>query len=127
MPNVALIQISVSDLDHAIAWYQEVLGFELSKEHYHHPVAVDLVHQGCRLLLHVAERPATIDYPNASQTLICLGTEDIRRSMAELKSKGVLLLHDEPQEFPGGLFCAFKDPFGNVHELVELRNYSITR
>jgi len=121
MPNIALIQISVSDLDLAIKWYQEVLGFELSKEHYHHPVAVDLVHQGCRLLLHIADRKAKIDYPHVSQTLICLGTGDIRRTIAELKSKGVKVLHDEPKKFPAGLFCAFKDPFGNVHELVELR------
>ena len=121
MPHVCMIQISVSDLDEAIEWYTKTLGFEISKEHYHHPVAVDLIHGGIRLLLHKADRPTTIDYPNVSQTLICIETDDIVKKMDDLKQQGVELLHETPQDFPAGKFTAFRDPFGNVHELVELR------
>jgi catechol 2,3-dioxygenase-like lactoylglutathione lyase family enzyme len=122
MLRVALVQINVSDLDEAIAWYRDVLGFRISKEHYHHPVAVDLVHEGCRLLLHRVERPARIDYPNVAQTLICFETDDIAATMDSLRHSGAELLHDAPQPFPAGLFAAFRDPFGNVHELVETRS-----
>ncbi len=122
MPKVCIIQINVSDMDQAIEWYCSALGFEVSKEHYNYPVAVDLVHQGCRLLLHNADRPASIDYPKVAQTLICIQTEDIASSMDDLKGKGAELIHETPQKFPGGLFAAFRGPFGNVHELVEFRS-----
>lgn len=122
MPRVRIIQINVSDLDQAIEWYQKTLGFEVSKDHYHYPVAVDLVHQGCRLLLHIADKPTHIDYPNVAQTLICIQTDDLTSSMDDLKRKGVEFIHEKPQNFPGGVFAAFKDPFGNVHELVEFRS-----
>ena len=122
MLKVALVQINVSDLDEAIAWYREVLGFTVAKEHYHHPVAVDLVHQSCRLLLHRAEQPAQIDYPNVAQTLICFETDNIAATLDSLRHSGAEVLHDDPQPFPAGLFAAFRDPFGNVHELVEFRS-----
>lgn len=119
MLKVAMVQINVPDLDQGIAWYRDVLGFEVAKEHYHYPVAVDLVHDGCRLLLHRTERLADIDYPNVAQTLICLQTDDITATMESLRRWGVDLLHDVPQPFPAGLFAACRDPFGNVHELVQ--------
>jgi lactoylglutathione lyase len=122
MPHVCMIQISVSGLDKAIEWYSKILGFEISKEHYHHPVAVDLIHDGIRLILHIADKPTTIDYPNVSQTLICISTDNIVKKMDDLRRRGVELLHDTPQDFPAGKFIAFRDPFGNVHELVELKS-----
>lgn len=97
------------------------MGFEISKEHYHYPVAVDLIHEEIRLLLHKVTKPTNIDYPNTAQTLICIQTDDITASLRDLKSKGVELIHEAPLEFPAGLYAAFKDPFGNVHELVEFR------
>jgi len=121
MPNVCMIQISVSDLDKAIDWYCQTLGFEVSKEHYYHPVAVDLIHQGCRLLLHKVDKPARIDYPNVVQTLICIETDDIHKSINDLKNKGVELIHKTPQSFPAGMYIGFRDPFGNVHELIEFK------
>ncbi len=122
MLQVYLIQINVTDMDKAIDWYTNVLGFKLSKQHYYYPIAVDLVHEGTRLILHRADKPANIDYPNVAQTLICMQTEDIKASLKDLKSKGVELIHETPLEFPMGLYAAFRDPFGNVHELVEIRS-----
>lgn len=122
MPKVCIIQINVSNIDQAMEWYCKTLGFEVSKEHYHYPIAVDLIHQGCRLLLHKAEKPTHIDYPNVAQTLICIQTDDIISSMNELRSKGVEFIHETPQDFPAGIYAAFRDPFGNVHELVEFRS-----
>jgi catechol 2,3-dioxygenase-like lactoylglutathione lyase family enzyme len=123
MPKVCMIQIGVSDMDQAIEWYCNRLGFEISKEHNYYPVAIDLVHEGTRLLLHKAAKSTHIDYPNIAQTLICIQTNDIAASLDDLKSKGVELIHKTPLDFPAGKYAAFKDPFGNVHELVEFFNY----
>ncbi len=120
MPKIGIIQIGVTDLDRATQWYCEKLGFVTSEKCDLLPVAVELEHEGCRLLLHRAEKPAVIDYPNVAQTLICFQTDDIRKTLAELKRKDVELIHETPERFPEGLFAAFRDPFGNVHELVEL-------
>jgi catechol 2,3-dioxygenase-like lactoylglutathione lyase family enzyme len=116
-----MVQINVTDLDEAIEWYKNTLGFELSKENYHHPVAVDLINEGNRLLLNIAEKTAKIDYPKDVQTLICFQTNDILATIDHLQNMGVDLIHQNPQKFPGGLFAAFRDPFGNVHELVEFQ------
>ncbi|UCF07164.1 MAG: VOC family protein [Thermoplasmata archaeon] len=121
MVRVGIIQISVPDMDRGIEWYCDVLGFKVASEHYNYPVAVDLVHEGCRLLLHRTSKAAQIDYPNVAQTLICIQTDDIITSMNDLKDKDVELVHESPQKFPAGLYAAFKDPFGNVHELVEFK------
>lgn len=121
MPKVCMIQINVSDMDQAIEWYCNILGFEVSKEHNYYPVAVDLIHQGIRLLLHKVVKPTHIDYPNVAQTLICIQTDDITASLNDFKNKGVELIHKTPLNFPAGKYAAFKDPFGNVHELVEFR------
>jgi len=122
MPKICIIQINVSDLDKAMDWYCKTLGFEISKEHYNYPVAVDLIHEGCRLLLHKADKPTHIDYPDVAQTLICIQTDNIIANMNDLKSKGVELIHETSQNFPDGLYIAFRDPFGNVHELVEFKS-----
>lgn len=122
MLEIAMNQINVTNLDEAIKWYTEALGFKVSKEHYYPPRAVDLVQQGSvRLLLYQVDTPAEIDYPNAAQSLIIFRTKDLRSTMEKLKEKGVEFVYPEAKEFPAGSFTAFKDPFGNVHEIVQLK------
>jgi hypothetical protein len=41
--------------------------------------------------------------------------------MAEMQAKGAEFITTEPQDIDVGRFVAFRDPFGNVHELIELR------
>jgi len=38
-----------------------------------------------------------------------------------MKSKGVEFVFSEPRKINVGRFVAFRDPFGNVHELIELK------
>ncbi|MFX1506251.1 MAG: VOC family protein [Promethearchaeota archaeon] len=120
MLEIAMNQINVTNLEEAIAWYTEVLGFELSKEHYYPPQAVDLIQKGgIRLLLYKVQKNTKIDYPNQAQSLIIFRTIDLKQIIKELTDKGVEFLYSEVKEFPAGIFTAFKDPFGNVHEIVE--------
>jgi catechol 2,3-dioxygenase-like lactoylglutathione lyase family enzyme len=122
MLEIAMNQINVTDLEEAITWYTEILGFELSKEHYYPPRAVDLVQKGkIRLLLYQVEESRKINYPNEVQSIIIFKTDNLSQTMDELTSKGVEFVHPEAVEFPAGLFNAFKDPFGNYHEIVQLK------
>jgi catechol 2,3-dioxygenase-like lactoylglutathione lyase family enzyme len=121
MLEIAMNQINVTDLDKAIEWYTEKLGFEVSKDHYYPPQAIDLIQKGpIRLLLYKVEKNAKIDYPNVSQSVIIFQTKDLKKTMKVMKEKGVELVYPEAVKFPAGLFNAFKDPFGNFHEIVQL-------
>ncbi|NHJ38472.1 MAG: hypothetical protein FK731_00460 [Asgard group archaeon] len=121
MLEIAMNQINVTDLDKAIKWYTEKLGFEVSKDHHYPPQAVDLVQKGpIRLLLYKVEKSVQIDYPNVNQSIIIFQTKDLIKTMKIMKEKGVELIYPEAVKFPAGLFNAFKDPFGNVHEIVQL-------
>ena len=48
-------------------------------------------------------------------------TDDLKKKMKEFQEKGVEFIHPEVVQFPAGLFNAFKDPFGNVHEIVQFK------
>ncbi len=118
--EIAMNQINVSDLNKAIKWYTETLGFEVSQDHHYPPRAVDLVQKGnIRLLLYQVEKDTVIDYPNQAQSVIIFKTDKLIETMNTLKEKGVNFLYEEALRFPAGLFNAFKDPFGNVHEIVQ--------
>jgi predicted enzyme related to lactoylglutathione lyase len=121
MPKVFVTQINVSDMDKAIDFYCNKIGFEVyAKEYY--PQIVQLSHEGIPLILNKVAKSTNIDYPNDAQTLIYIQTDNLEASLKDLKSKGVELIHDSPQDCPVGVYAAFKDPFGNVHELVEFRS-----
>jgi catechol 2,3-dioxygenase-like lactoylglutathione lyase family enzyme len=113
-------QINVTDLNEAIKWYTEILDFEVSKDHYYPPQAVDLVQKGdIRLLLYKVEKLRVVDYPNQTQSVIIFKTDNLEKTMDDLKAKGVIFIYNEAVTFPAGLFNAFRDPFGNVHEIVQ--------
>ncbi|MBP9709093.1 MAG: VOC family protein [Oligoflexales bacterium] len=121
MYKVCVNQINVHNIDEAIIFYTEKLGFEItSKEMYPH--IVPLKNDGIYLLLSQGEKPTTIDYPKQAQSLINFQTDSLSTTMETLKDRGVEFLHAEPQQCPVGVFAAFRDPSGNVHEFVEFQN-----
>ncbi|MFX0114744.1 MAG: VOC family protein [Candidatus Hodarchaeota archaeon] len=122
MLEIAMAQINVTNLDEAIEWYTKFLGFEVSQDHYYPPKAVDLIQKGSiRLLLYQVEKPTKIDYPNQAQSLIIFRTDDLEKKMNDLTKQGVEFIYANPMEFPAGIFNAFKDPYGNIHEIVEFK------
>jgi len=120
MPKVCVIQINVSDMDQAVDFYCNKLGFEVASRKYY-PDIVDLVHEGVPLILNKVANQTQIDYPDVAQTMINIETDDLAPTLNSLKEKGVELIHQTPQKCPVGVYAAFKDPFGNVHELLEFR------
>ncbi|MYL55322.1 hypothetical protein GLW08_18585 [Pontibacillus yanchengensis] len=122
--RICVINIYVSDLDFAIEWYREVLNLNISDENNNYPIAVDLeTDNDLRLLLHKAEKDTQVDVWRESSTILTFEVPNIREKIKDLTEKGVKLMNEEPQWHPdGGERIAFKDPFGNVHELAELRS-----
>src|SRR5262245_26807652 len=124
MLSVYIVQLNVVGLEAGIDWYTKVLGFKVSSENnfLHDGTTVQLEHdQGFRLILHNAENPANIDYPADVQTMVVWETKDLVGTLKDMKSKGVEFIFSEPQQINVGCFVAFRDPFGNVHELIELK------
>ena len=120
MLRVSVIQINVSDMDVAIDFYCNTLGFAVrSREAY--PNVVVLEDPGMTFLLYRVEKPTKIDYPNVAQTLVNFETTNLVASLDKLRRKGVDFIHSTPQACPVGVYAAFRDPFGNVHELLEFQ------
>lgn len=120
MPRICVIQINVTDMDAAIDFYCNKLGFQVrSKDHY--PQIVKLDHDPIPFLLFKVNRAARIEYPFVAQTLINIETEDLRTTLERLKHQGVTVLSAEPQSCPVGIYAAIQDPAGNVLELLEYK------
>jgi predicted enzyme related to lactoylglutathione lyase len=116
MSRVCAISIYVKELHEATKFYSEVMDLKVKKEL---PYLVLLDHDGADLVLCPTEDPAAINYPNQSAVVLGFQTKNLGERIKELQAKGVALIHSTPQDFPGGNFVAFRDPSGNVHELLE--------
>ncbi len=122
-PKVYNVSIVVTDIDKAVDFYSNKLDFDILSIKYYPPV-IPLRTAGIvsNIALHEsAKKTATIVYPNSTQTFLVIEVEDIGCAMNSLKAKGVEFIHEVPQKAAVGLYAAFKDPFGLVHELLELR------
>ncbi|HEX9563489.1 MAG TPA: VOC family protein [Gemmatimonadaceae bacterium] len=117
MPHIAAISIYVDDMDKAIAFYRDTLGFGVRARPV--PFITELEHDGTALILCQAEQPSPMEYPVSGGTVIGIAETDIAARARELAASGVDLIHTSPQDFPGGQYIALRDPAGNVVELLE--------
>jgi predicted enzyme related to lactoylglutathione lyase len=120
MYKICVNQINVHNIDEAIDFYTEKLGFEIGSRDLY-PNLIPLKNAGVYLILSRVEHPTIIDYPNQAQSLINFQTDDLAFTIESLRNKGVKFFHDKPQPCPVGVFAAFKDPSGNVHEFIEFK------
>ena len=116
MGQVCTISIYAKDLIEARKFYAQVLGLKVKKEL---PYLVVLENDGTDLVLCAAEEDATVSYPNQAAVVLGFPTEDLEKSIEDLRKHNVGLIHSSPQDFPGGKFVAFRDPSGNVLELLQ--------
>jgi len=118
MGKVCAISIYAHDLEKAAEFYSGVLGLQVKHKM---PYVVVLDHDGVDLVLCQSEKATPSSYPAGSGVVLGFPTPSLGDSIKALKSKGVGMVHDAPQDFPGGQFVAFRDPSGNVHELLEFK------
>jgi lactoylglutathione lyase len=118
-PRIYDIGISVTDMKQATDFYVEKLGFEELTRKYYPPV-VPMKPRGPTffILSEDAKHTAPYDYSRKAMTGLAFYTGDLEATIARLRAQGVTVIHDQPQHAGNVIFAAFKDPFGNVHEVM---------
>jgi lactoylglutathione lyase len=117
MPTISALSLFVPNLDAAVKFYRDVLGFSVEAEYG--PEVTKLAHDGVSVLLCKCERATRPDYPGAAQAVPGIAIADVTKELARLKGLGAELVFDAPQDFPVGQFIAVRDPAGNVIELLQ--------
>jgi len=113
-----VIGIYVDDIDKAVAFYCDMLGFK-EAERYADGCIVRLENQGPPVILEKVEKMGSSEYPEVSQVVLGIETDNIKQTSKDLREKGVEFLHDKPQAFVAGFMMAMRDPSGNVLELLQ--------
>ena len=119
MMKLGMMMLFVSDLEEAKRFYCERLGFQLKTEAENQ---VEFDHLDCRFVAFKCERNAEIqDYSQVSRSVFAFEVPSIDQSFNDLRARGISFLHSEPAENEFCKYAAFSDPFGNVHEIYELK------
>jgi catechol 2,3-dioxygenase-like lactoylglutathione lyase family enzyme len=95
----------VSDLDRAIHFYIDVLGFKLHSRDYVARFNIDEV------LFELVPAPDSTKMGGEGNARLCLESDDISAAIAELRAKGVQIGDAVPKQ--NGLLTSFRDPDGN--------------
>ena len=127
--TIGQVALVVRDYDEAIDYYVGILGFTLVEDIY---IAaqdkrwVTVAPPGStetRLLLARAagkEQSARIGNQAGGRIFLFLHTDDFWRDFRAYKSKGITFVR-EPKEEEYGTVAVFKDLYGNLWDLLELR------
>ncbi len=125
LTRIGTITVQVRDQDKALDFYTKKLGFEKRADTPMGPtqrwIEVAPPKAETRILLYKASRemPGAESYEAAlanigKSTGLVLETEDIIKTFAELRAKGVRII-DEPAKQPYGWWGAFADQDGNTY------------
>jgi lactoylglutathione lyase len=124
--KIANVAIVVRDYDEAIAFYTQVMGFDLLEDT---PlgsgkrwvrVAPANSNGTCLLLARAvnAEQESRVGNQTGGRVFLFLHTDDFRRDYQTLRSRGVEF-QTEPRDEPYGTVAVFVDLYGNRWDLVE--------
>lgn len=124
--NIFAVTVVVPDYDEALDFYVGVLGFDVVEDTPLTPqkrwvMVVPSGAAGCRLLLAKAASPEqakAVGDQTGGRVFLFLATDDFDRDHARLQSAGVNFV-EPPRNEPYGKVAVFRDPFGNLWDLVE--------
>ena len=102
------VAVMVSDGKKSAAWYKEKLGFEVSTEYDHWVTAWT---KGANWKLHLCEGEL-----EPGNTGISLYAEDVKKTVEDLKKKGVKFAMDYTKS-QWGEMAKLKDPDGNIIQI----------
>jgi catechol 2,3-dioxygenase-like lactoylglutathione lyase family enzyme len=111
--SLGKILVFAPDLQVARQFYGEALGLELA-----HEAETRLSFRGSdfELTVFACERPTRSEgYSREAGSSVAFAVPSLDAAIPELSARG-----DSPQEGPLGRYVALTDPFGTVHELVEV-------
>jgi lactoylglutathione lyase len=115
--SVCVITVKVKNMEEAIDFYTNVLGFKVSKQ-YGEKI-VSLVHDHIPIVLEETEH---VESGSQQNVLFGLQSDDLDKDMEYLHSKEVTFLFDEPKPCPPGRYTVIVDTSGNQIELLEFSN-----
>jgi catechol 2,3-dioxygenase-like lactoylglutathione lyase family enzyme len=127
--SIALASLVVRDYDEAIGFYVGVLGFALVEDAYvpeqdkRWVVVAPPGGAGTGLLLARAadeRQTARVGDQTGGRVFLCLHTDDFWRDYEAYRANGVTFVR-EPKEEPYGTVAVFRDLYGNLWDLLELR------
>jgi catechol 2,3-dioxygenase-like lactoylglutathione lyase family enzyme len=121
--TLEVVVLPVSDIDRAVAFYRDKVGFALDhdtqNEHMH---VVQLTPPGSGCSIVIGDLPSQNEMAPGSMRGLQLCVADARAARDELLSRGVEA--SEIQQFDerdGGTFFGFTDPDGNTWAVQELK------
>ena len=136
MQRLGMVSLVVADYDEALAFYVGKLGFKLVEDSFvpeqnkrwvviEPPGAGQSPsNQGAKLLLARGVNPdqvSRIGNQTGGRVFLFLYTDDFWRDFNAYKAQGVEFVR-EPSEAPYGTVAVFKDLYGTLWDLVQLRN-----
>ena len=115
--KLAMLMIVAPDLARAEGFYGGVLGFVLKSRSDRRLV---FAQDGADLVIFKGDaNAAAARHGQTASTNFVFAVPALDAAMAALKAKGVEFLHAVPAAGEFGRYAAFRDPFGNVLELLE--------
>ena len=127
--DIVHIALVVKDYDEAIDFYVNKLQFELIEDTYQPDqdkrwvVVAPPNSNGVTLLLARASKPEqlrVIGNQTGGRVFLFLNTDDFWRDYERMKSFGIEFVRD-PQEQDYGTVAVFKDLYGNLWDLLQLK------
>lgn len=125
--RLALVSLLVRDYDEALAFYGDVLGFKLIEDRpvpeqgKRWVVVAPPGGSGAQPVLARASNPeqaARIGDQTGGRVFLFLYTDNLDRDYASYRARGVVFVRD-PVRKPYGTVAVFKDPYGNLWDLLE--------
>ncbi len=134
MQRLGMVSLVVRDYDEALAFYVGKLGFTLVEDSFvpeqnkrwvvlEPPGAGSSTSPGAKLLLARGSNPeqqSRIGNQTGGRVFLFLYTDDFWRDFKAYKAQGVEFVR-EPSEMPYGTVAVFKDLYGTMWDLVELK------
>lgn len=123
------IALVVRDYDEALEFYVGKLGFELIEDTYQAEqdkrwvVVAPPGSSGATILLARASKPEQEPFVGdqaGGRVFLFLNTDDFRRDYDAMLAKGIEFVR-EPKEAEYGTVAVFKDLYGNLWDLLQLR------
>jgi len=131
MQTLGLVSLVVADYDEALAFYVGKLGFTLVEDSFvpeqnKRWVVIEPpgAGGGAKLLLARGSNPeqvSRVGNQTGGRVFLFLYTDDFWRDFNAYKAKGIEFAR-EPSEAPYGTVAVFKDLYGTLWDLVQLRN-----
>jgi catechol 2,3-dioxygenase-like lactoylglutathione lyase family enzyme len=124
--SLAHIALVVRDYDEAIAYYTQVLGFELLEDETRGPgkrwvLVAPRGNRGTSLLLARAANPeqqSRVGNQTGGRVFLFLHTDDFQRDYQALRAHDVKFV-EEPRYETYGTVVVFEDLYGNRWDLIE--------